>query len=195
MVANAEGLWILTQHTMHVQTCDQDEALRLLYQEFKQWCKQNKLHCTQRRWTSKHLHLCTREGVKDFPSFKAKAFNARVILAWLADPHLKDQMDNMFLDVFDVVVLVLSLVLEYPKNFHRPILGVQKKIILGTHIRPSCPQETLTSFMNELLRPRPGEAQDAASNRVQLWSLGIAAVFPDFIRNILNNSLARSHFF
>ena len=83
-VVNAEGMLILTKHTMYMDSCGMDVALRQLYHDFKAWCKLNKLHCTQRRWTPKQLHCFTKDGVRDFPSFKTKAFNSRIILTWLS---------------------------------------------------------------------------------------------------------------
>lgn len=86
-VVNAEGLLTLAKHMMHNDQCEIDEALKRLYQEFKTWCKSHHISSTQRRWTKKNLHTETRDGVQEFPTFKAKAFNARIILAWLADPR------------------------------------------------------------------------------------------------------------
>lgn len=79
-VINAEGLLMLCK----LLPCELPEALKATFRRFKAWCSLNKITCSQRQWTLADMHL-TGE-VQNFPWLKAKAFNGRVILAWLAAP-------------------------------------------------------------------------------------------------------------
>lgn len=81
LVIIGEGILLLAKN-MHPQLSLQD-SLRSTYLKFKQWLSNNSISCSQRRWTPKSLHL-TGE-VENYPWLKAKAFNARVILGWLAE--------------------------------------------------------------------------------------------------------------
>ena len=89
LTVNAEGLLMLAAlRVSQYQYCNLDEALSHLYDDFRDWCTANRTTCSQRRWCSKQLHLES-DGVHTFPWLHSKAFNARVILGWLADPCLK----------------------------------------------------------------------------------------------------------
>ena len=96
LTVNAEGLLMLAAlRVSQYQYCNLDEALSHLYDDFRDWCTANRTTCSQRRWCSKQLHLES-DGVHTFPWLHSKAFNARVILGWLADPFLK--ISYMFLE-------------------------------------------------------------------------------------------------
>jgi hypothetical protein len=84
LVANGEGLHILAEHKCASWGCTWDESLHFLYDEFRNWCARNRVTTSQRRWTSHHLHTQTKDG-PCFVWLQAKAFNSRLILAWLAE--------------------------------------------------------------------------------------------------------------
>ena len=79
----AEGLLWLTEHSVHGGV-DVADKLRRSYGAFKEWLKTSGLACSQRCFTPANLHL----NNPDYPFLSAKAFNCRVVLAWLADPWL-----------------------------------------------------------------------------------------------------------
>ena len=59
-----------------------DEQLRHAFKAFKVWCFANRLGCTQRVFTCRSLHV---SSGADYPFLSAKAFNCRIILAWVAE--------------------------------------------------------------------------------------------------------------
>ena len=83
-VINAEGLIMLAEFRVAQWTCTLEEAMGHLYNDFRSWTQANKVSCSHRRWKWAHLHTENSDGVKTYPSLTAKAYNARVILAWLA---------------------------------------------------------------------------------------------------------------
>lgn len=88
MVLNAEGILILSEHHSVQATCTLQESVSHQYDLFRSWCKQHKIQTSQRRWRLSQLHLTNSYGVCQFPWLCHKAFNGRVILAWLADLHI-----------------------------------------------------------------------------------------------------------
>lgn len=76
--------------------CSFVEALGHCYSDFKHWCSQNKISCSQRKWSVKKLNLTDVNGAANYPSLDAKAFNGRIILAFLADPG---SINNKFFGV------------------------------------------------------------------------------------------------
>ena len=88
LTVNAEGLLMLAALRVSQYHCNLDEALSHLYDDFRDWCIANRTTCSQRRWCSKQLHFES-DGVRTFPWLHSKAFNARVILGWLAETFLK----------------------------------------------------------------------------------------------------------
>ncbi|CAK9008271.1 unnamed protein product [Durusdinium trenchii] len=84
LVIIGEGLIILAEHRVFQWHCSLDEAMGHLYQDFRSWTQATKVSCSHRRWRWKHLHTQNSDGVPTFPWLCAKAYNARVILAWLA---------------------------------------------------------------------------------------------------------------
>ena len=80
---------MLAEHRATVWHCTFDEALRHLYQDFRSWTHMNRASCSHRLWRAKHLHIENHDGVSTFPWLNAKAYNARVILAWLAATSFK----------------------------------------------------------------------------------------------------------
>lgn len=84
MVLNAEGLAILGEHRASRWGCSFKEAQDSIFSDFKQFCLSNKIRCSQRRWK---IHFTSAKGIPDYILLVAKAFNARVILAFLAEPR------------------------------------------------------------------------------------------------------------
>lgn len=81
-IVNAEGLLILAENKQRRWACSLEEALRHCFCDFRHWCSRNKIRCSHRRWSVKKLNITDAKGL---PSF-GKAFNSRIILAFLADP-------------------------------------------------------------------------------------------------------------
>ena len=79
----AEGILWLVEHKVHGGTT-LDDGLRLAYNAFQVFLRRNRISCSQRRFTRANMHLS--DATPDFPYLSAKAFNCRVILAWLDDP-------------------------------------------------------------------------------------------------------------
>lgn len=83
----AEGILWLMEHNVF---CDGITAaadkLRLVFNEFKRYCKIHGISCSQRTFTPANLHYATgADKQTDYPFLSAKAYNCRVVLAWLAD--------------------------------------------------------------------------------------------------------------
>ena len=85
-IVNAEGLLILAENKQRRWACSLEEALRHCFCDFRHWCSRNKIRCSHRRWSVKKLNITDAKGLPSFPSLDGKAFNSRVILAFLADP-------------------------------------------------------------------------------------------------------------
>ena len=81
----AEGLLLLAEDLQLRSGCCLEMALDDLFNQFKTWCSSHKIQTSQRRWKTKNLHLHDAKGVPQFPLMLTKAFNGRVILAFLAD--------------------------------------------------------------------------------------------------------------
>lgn len=82
---NAEGLIMLSQHRAAMWHCTFDEALQHLYWDFRAWCNAQRVSCSHRCWKRSHLHMHDPQlGIRTFPWMNSKAYNARVILAWLS---------------------------------------------------------------------------------------------------------------
>lgn len=62
-----------------------DKGLRMIWVKFKSWLRCNRISCSIRAWTAAALHY--QSG--DFPWMKLKAYNARVVLGWLAVARLR----------------------------------------------------------------------------------------------------------
>lgn len=88
-IANAEGLLMLATNMEKRWGCSLEDALAHLYNDFKFWCQQKKITCSQRRWSVKKLNLMDSSGPQ-FPTLVTKAYNARIILAFLADACMSD---------------------------------------------------------------------------------------------------------
>ena len=56
------------------------EQLRWAFRSFKDWLKLSRLSCSQRMFTVTNMHINSTE----FPCLNAKAFNCRILVAWLA---------------------------------------------------------------------------------------------------------------
>lgn len=96
LIINCEGLVVLAEHKSGVWGCTFDEALGHLYADFREWCSSKSIRCSHRRWYAKHLHLMTSTGEKSFGWLNSKAYNARVILAWLAETCLDLYVKTIF---------------------------------------------------------------------------------------------------
>jgi len=81
LIVIAESILLLANNMY--PNLDLEDSLQITFLKFKQWLSEKGISCSQRRWTTKSLHLGGE--VKNYPWLKAKAFNARVILAWLAE--------------------------------------------------------------------------------------------------------------
>ena len=93
LVVIAEGILLLARNLCHQLSLE--ESLQVTYLKFKSWLSTKGISCSQRRWTPKSLHM-TGE-VPNYPWLKAKAFNARVILGWLAETYLQRRRILFFL--------------------------------------------------------------------------------------------------
>ena len=82
----AEGILWLSDHSVHGGE-NLADRLRLSHCSFKKWLKLSHIGCSQRCFTPSSLHL----NVPDFPFLAAKAYNCRVVIAWLADLRLRWQ--------------------------------------------------------------------------------------------------------
>ena len=83
LVVIAEGILLLARNLYHQLLLE--ESLQVTYLKFKSWLSTKGISCSQRRWTPKSLHMAG--DVPNYPWLKAKAFNARVILGWLAETY------------------------------------------------------------------------------------------------------------
>ena len=84
LVAVAEGILAFARSA----TVPLREALKDTFRQFQAFLRRNKIPCSQRAWTERSLHLTG--DVQNYPWLKCKAYNCRVILAWLAAPGLKN---------------------------------------------------------------------------------------------------------
>ncbi|CAK9015797.1 unnamed protein product [Durusdinium trenchii] len=91
-VLNAEGLTILAEHRASRWGCTFRESLDHLYAEFRQFCTRNKIKCSQRRFK---LHSVSAKGLPEYIVLITKAFNARVILGYVADALSKARDELM----------------------------------------------------------------------------------------------------
>ena len=84
----AEGILLMMEHAVF-GGLEIEEKLRLIYNDFGSYCKLQGISCSQRRFTAANLHYpVNNKPATDFPFLSAKAFNCRVVLAWLADSWL-----------------------------------------------------------------------------------------------------------
>ena len=158
LIINCEGLVVLAEHKSGVWGCTSDEALGHLYADFREWCSSKSIRCSHRRWYAKHLHLMTSTGEKSFGWLNSKAYNARVILAWLAETCLD---------------LYVKTIFQIPKKSCCNLEMLKHDLFLKKK-HPS--QDALSSRQNELLMKLPQESNDAHGLRASLWSSCIAVV-------------------
>ena len=88
-VRNAEALTILAEHRASKWGCTYQEALEHLYHDFRKFCLMNKITCSQRRFK---IHTVSAKGIPEYIIMITKAFNARVILAYVADTLLLNDL-------------------------------------------------------------------------------------------------------
>ena len=83
LVVVAEGILALARSSQ----LPLKAALKETFLSFQAFIRRNKIPCSQRAWTERALHLSGE--VANYPWLKCKAYNSRVILAWLAVPKLQ----------------------------------------------------------------------------------------------------------
>lgn len=66
----------------------QDALLKLCYDDFRRWANASKIRHSQRVFTAKALHMTTRAGRPDYCYLNNKAYNGRVVLAFLSERAL-----------------------------------------------------------------------------------------------------------
>ena len=77
-------LWMCHHNAFDTGSTDLDVQLQHAFEAFKIWMKRSGVYCSGRQFTSKRLHVCE----TDYPWLAYKAFNCRVVIAFLADPWL-----------------------------------------------------------------------------------------------------------
>ena len=82
----AEGLLWLSQHGCY-GLGDLNTRLRGAYDAFRSWMRAAGLHCSGRQFNMKRLHLA--DPQVDYPFIGYKAFNCRILLAFLAAARLQ----------------------------------------------------------------------------------------------------------
>ena len=92
-VLNAEALTILAEHRASKWCCTFEEALEHLYHDFRKFCVMNKITCSQRRFK---IHTVSVKGIPEYIVMITKAFNARVILGYVADTLLHQNIFCVF---------------------------------------------------------------------------------------------------
>ena len=58
-----------------------DVQLQNSYNDFKAWCRRERVNCSQRRFKQSSFHL----KADDYPWMNCKAYNCRCMLGWLHD--------------------------------------------------------------------------------------------------------------
>ena len=76
----AEGLLWLAENKVFEAGPDVPSQLHSAYVRFRTWLRSNCIGCSTRRWTVASIHLTG----DDFPWLSCKAFNCRIVLAFLA---------------------------------------------------------------------------------------------------------------
>ena len=84
----AEGILHLCEETFPQAVRSLPEQLRWAFRCFKDWLQLNKLSCSQRLFTVTNMHISS----TDFAWLNAKAFNCRILVAWLAVQRMQLQI-------------------------------------------------------------------------------------------------------
>ena len=108
----AEGLLWLAENGCY-GLGDLNTRLRGGYEALRRWMRAAGLHCSGRQFSMKRLHVTVPEV--DFPYVAYKAFNCRILLAFLAAAR-----NHQFLFFFHVYVYALqqrNLILKFPSLF------------------------------------------------------------------------------
>lgn len=79
LIIIAEGILMLARNRPNLELA---QSMKIDFMTFRSWCSENRVSCSQRCWTPKALHMTGKQ--ENYPWLKAKAYNARVILGWLA---------------------------------------------------------------------------------------------------------------
>lgn len=80
---NAEALVFLSREGRW--DADLDGSLRLAWGDFKRWCHQHGIMTTQRVFSTKRIGPAGWLSGKEFPELLTKAWNSRLVSAWLAE--------------------------------------------------------------------------------------------------------------
>ena len=76
-------LWMCQHNAFGTTSEELDVQLQHGYEAFKIWMRRSGVYCSGRKFTSKLLHI----SKIDYPYLGYKAFNCRVVIAFLADPR------------------------------------------------------------------------------------------------------------
>ena len=163
-VALAEGLLVLTECWI-TKSLDAernaedalDQGLKEMFVRFKMWTRANRITCSMRQWKRATLHIKECDNTV-FPWMLVKAFNARVVLAWLSVPRM--HIGNI--------------------NTQYPFMIALKPVVKQGSL-PSFKDE-LFKEESWILGSRPGEDAALAGRRKQMASLTMGAVCLDPIQ-------------
>lgn len=175
-IVNAQGLIMLAENKQRRWGCSLEEAIRHCFCDFKHWCSRNKIRCSQRRWSLKKLNMTDSNGMPSFPSLDAKAFNSRVILAFLADPSHRFWA-GLFTPHNDKMIVYKFWIASQKIEGWQPVKYCLDFPNWKGHLQKPYAQDELSSNLDELLSQLPGESHQAFKQRKQLWTLGVATVW------------------
>lgn len=82
-----------------------DECLARAHLEFKEWCRVNRVNCSQPVFSTLRLHY----GGFEFPFLAAKAWNSRCVSAWQADVVAAMCSDGLDAEQADTLSLLKSI--------------------------------------------------------------------------------------
>ena len=87
LIVNAEAiLWLGGFRLRMGQATSWKQALKELFADFREWCRQNKVGCSQRPWGLRSFHCGDNlSKPSEYPWINCKAYNSRCVLAWAAD--------------------------------------------------------------------------------------------------------------
>ena len=86
-VEDAEGLlWLAQTDCLLHENLTLHDALKKSYNAFRRWCTLHQVKCSVRPWKLSHFHL-GKDPLRptQHPWINFKAYNARCVLAWLAE--------------------------------------------------------------------------------------------------------------
>ena len=96
LVLVAEGLLFLAEKQVTDYGGSVVEALRSSYNKFRRWCRSSKIVCSTRAWRLHQFHLGPDpQHPTEHPWLNIKAYNARCVLAWLAESWLNNNIPSV----------------------------------------------------------------------------------------------------